>query len=117
VEPQLKKETPIQIEKEYPMPKSTKKRDFTGQKFGPFTVTTLTSRKRYWNMKCDRGHVTTRRIDIVQRTRPESLVCLDCERGRPAGLTAEQAQALELLSKTVAFAVKVIETTLPVLTA
>lgn len=91
--------------------------DHTGTVHGTFFVTGPTSVKRVWNMRCEKGHTTKRRIDILLRTMPEKIVCLDCKQAtktpapiKPIGevfvLTHETKAALNILTQSLGLALK-----------
>lgn len=61
--------------------------DHTGKTIGPFVVVERGTRKRHWKLRCSVGHTCQRRIDILLRTREESLHCTDCRRSKPLDAT------------------------------
>lgn len=60
-----------------------------GRKLGPFVVLERAPRKRYWWMECERGHLSSRRIDNMLRAKPETLRCMQCLSTKPVSETFE----------------------------
>ena len=61
-----------------------------GRTIGCLTVIGPAEQKRTWRVRCQQGHVTERRIDILLQRRPESLTCTECTR-KPADLELMEA--------------------------
>lgn len=54
--------------------------DHSGKQIGPLTVLEHSPRKRHWRVRCTRGHVSERRIDVLLRLRPQVVTCTVCRR-------------------------------------
>lgn len=87
---------------------NTQKIDYRGQQFGPFIAIEPAARKRYWKLRCEKGHITERRMDILKRTKPELLRCPVCSAPAPLQTSINDAQkeALALLARTLDLTVK-----------
>jgi len=71
--------------------------DHRGREVGPFVVVEAGSRKRYWRLRCTRGHITERRIDNMLRARPETLRCVNCQRSTPPSVLIAYQQFIDTL--------------------